>query len=201
LKKLQKAHPTDDISTKELPTQDTSLPQPQGIGMAVAFDWGLAVQILITPFLPLFLSNLGIFKSLKLNVPPSLTTTSLVSLPFAALCVLFGEGIRRGWRWLRPFQIGCNVLLFLLGIIFLPRYWQSSRAGNYWPLITASLLLIFSPLIAWRLSRPATARWFATVSSTEARKRHSGSWLLFIALWAIVGGILQAIAALSNSLH
>ena len=39
--------------------QNTSLPQPQGIGMAVAFDWGLAVQTLITPFLPLLLSGLS----------------------------------------------------------------------------------------------------------------------------------------------
>jgi hypothetical protein len=201
LKKLQKAHPTDDISTNELPTQDTSLPQPQGIGMAVAFDWGLAVQTLITPFLPLFLSNLGIFKSLKLNPPSSITTASLISLPFAALCVLFGEGVRRGWRWMRPIQIGLNALGFLGGFALLPRLWQSSKVGNYWPVVTAIILLIFSPLIAWRLSRPATARWFATVSSTEARKRHGGLWLFFIALWAIVGGILQAIASLSNIRH
>jgi len=178
--------------------QDTSLPQPQGIGMAVAFDWGLAVQILITPFLPLFLSGLSYFKSLKSSPTPTISVASLISLPFAALCVLFGEGVRRGWRWMRPLQVGINLLLFLLGVISLPRLWQSSRAGNYWPLITASILLIFSPLIAWRLSRGATARWFATVSSTEARKRHGGSWPFFIALWAIVGGVLQAIASLSN---
>ncbi len=201
MKKLQKAHSTDDISTKELPTQDTSLPQPQGIGMAVAFDWGLAVQILITPFLPLFLSGLSFFKSLKLSPAPTISIASFISLPFAALCVLFGEGIRRGWRWMRPIQIGLNALGFLGGFALLPRLWQSSRAGNYWPLITAIILLIFSPLIAWRLSRPAIARWFATVSSTEARKRHSGSWLFFIALWAIVGGILQGIASLNNIRH
>jgi len=99
---------------------------------------------------------------------------------------------------MRPLQVGINLLLFLLGVISLPRLWQSSRAGNYWPLITASILLIFSPLIVWRLSRGATVRWFATVSSTEARKRHGGSWPFFIALWAIVGGVLQAIASLSN---
>ena len=32
------------------------LPNPQGIGMAVAFDWGLAVQIAVTPLL---MQNLG----------------------------------------------------------------------------------------------------------------------------------------------
>lgn len=169
--------------------------------MAVAFDWGIAVQILVTPLLPLFLNNLGIFKSLKSNPAPSVITASLISLPFAALPALFGEGIRRGWRWVRPLQIIFNTLTFLLGLVLLPRYWQSGREGNYWPVVTATILLIFSPLIVWRLSRPATARWFATVSSTEARRRHGGSWPFWIALWAIVGGILQAIAALSNPLR
>ena len=203
LKGLRHAHSSSNISSEEPPTRSRgqSSLQPQGIGMAVAFDWGLAVQILIAPFLPLFLSNLGIFKSLKLNPPSSITRASLISLPFTALFVFFGEGVRRGWRWVRPIQIGFNALAFLGGFAFLPRLWQSSRAGNYWPLITAIILLIFPPLIAWRLSRPATVRWFATVSSTEARKRHGGSWLYFIALWAIVGGILQAIASLSSIPH
>ena len=50
------------------------------------------------------------------------------------------------------------------------------------------------PLIAWRLSRPETARWFAIVTSAEAGKRHGGSWIWKIALWSIVGGVLQAIS-------
>ena len=32
-------------------------PAPQGIGMAVAFDWGLTVQILLTPILTTFFGN------------------------------------------------------------------------------------------------------------------------------------------------
>ena len=200
MKKLQHTHPTHKLSSKEPQddglAQSTPSPRPQGIGLAVAFDWGIAVQILVTPLLPLFLNNFSIFKSLKVNSAFSITIASLISLPFAALCVLFGEGIRRGWRRLRPFQIGFNILTFFLGLASFPRYWQSSRAGNYWPIVTAIILLIFSPLIVWRLSRPATASWFATVNSTDARKRHSGSWLFFIILWAIIGGVLQAIAAL-----
>jgi hypothetical protein len=60
-------------------------------------------------------------------------------------------------------------------------------------------LLIFSPLIAWRLSRPVTKQWFATVNSKDARRRHGGLWPWLILLWAIAGGVLQAIASTINS--
>ncbi len=109
---------------------------PQGIGMAVAFDWGLVVQILATPFLPLLFGGEGIFKAWKLS--PALTTlvTLVLFLPFAALIAIFGEGVRRGWRCTRPVQLIFNVLLFLGGIALLPNLWRSVRAGNYWPLVT-----------------------------------------------------------------
>jgi len=164
---------------------------PQGIGMAVAFDWGLVVQILVTPWIgPFFDSNP--FKGLPVFV------ASLISLPFAAIIAVFGEGVRRGWRWTRPVQLVFNALLSLGGLASLYSTWQSIQRGNYWPIVTEVILVIFSPLIAWRLSRPVTARWFATVTSAEARKRHGGLWPYLIAIWAIVGGVLQAIAALSR---
>src|SRR5437588_198023 len=83
------------------------LSEPQGIGMAVAFDWGLAVQILVTPFLAL-----------------------------------------------------------VLGV---PGYLSSFKQFN------------FSPPVA-------------AVNSTEARKRHGGVWPWLILLWAVVGGVLQALS-------
>lgn len=171
---------------------------PQGIGMAVAFDWGLSVQLLATPFLSLMPGISSPFNRLNLN--PMLTTlvSILIVLPFAALIAIFGEGVRRGWKWTRPIQIVFNTLGFLGGFATLINVWQSSKQGNYWPIVTAVILLIFSPLIAWRLSRPRTARWFATVKSSEARRRHGGAWPFLIAIWAIVGGVLQAIAALSR---
>ena len=190
---------SDEVPVKEPVVGKQPNLKPQGIGMAVAFDWGLAIQILVTPFLPLFLGNVGFFKSFKLS--PALTTaiSLLISLPFAALIAIFGEGIRRGSRWTRPVQIGFNSLGFLGGFATLPGLWQGSKEGNYWSLVTAIILLIFSPLIAWRLSRPATRQWFATVESTEARKRHGGLWPWLILLWSIAGGVLQAIAAVMNS--
>ena len=202
MKRTQQSH--DGVSQNKASEKDSSVskqpdPQPQGIGMAVAFDWGLAVQILVAPLLPLFLGNVGFFKSFKLS--PALTTaiSLLISLPFAALIAIFGEGIRRGWRWTRQVQIGFNSLGFLGGFATLPGLWQGSKEGNYWSLVTAVILLIFSPLIAWRLSRPVTKQWFATVNSKDARRRHGGSWPWLILLWAIAGGVLQAIASAINS--
>ena len=175
---------------------------PQGIGMAVAFDWGLTVQLLAGPVLPLVLRNLtgsGFVQlptsMLKLSPVAAALVTFLVSLPFAAGIAVFGEGVRRGWRWTRPVQIVFNILLILLGFITLRDAWEGSKVGNFWPAYSSVLLLIVSPLIAWRLSRPATAQWFKTVTSEEARKRHGGLWPWLILLWSISGGLLQAIAA------
>jgi hypothetical protein len=166
--------------------------RPKGIGMAVAFDWGLAVQLLVTPFLPLLL---GSFKHAR-NSPTivSVLLSLLMLLVPAAICVVFGEGVRRGWRWTRFVQIGVNALGFLGGFFSLFSSIPRFQHGNYWSLTTVIILLIFSPLIAWRLSRSETAQWFAQVSSTDARKRHGGMWPFYIALWALVGGVLQALA-------
>ena len=171
------------------------LPKPQGIGMAVAFDWGLVVQILLTPFISSTLSNISFFKSLKLSQPLLTGLSVLISLPFAALFAIFGEGIRRGWGWTRLLQLGFNTLGFVAGIASLFRISQPLKSGNYWPLVTTVILLIFSPLIAWRMSRQSTAKWFANVTSAQARERHGGAWPWLIILWSIVGGILQAFAA------
>jgi len=170
--------------------------RPQGIGMAVAFDWGLAVQVLVTPFVIAYFGDSVFNKSLKMGPALNTIILFLISLPFAALIAIFGEGLRRGWRWTRPIQVGFNALGFLGGFYSLYSLWQSSKQGNYWPSVTAIILLIFSPLIAWRLSRPATIRWFATIKSTEARKRHGGAWPWLILVWSVVGGVLQAIAAI-----
>ncbi len=177
------------------PVQDTTLPDPQGIGMAVAFDWGIAVQLLVTPFL---MGNNGIFKSMKWNPMLATFVTLLITLPFAAVLVIFGEGIRRGWQWARPLQVGANAIGFLGGLLVLYTSWRGIQRGNYWSLVTIVILLIFSPLIAWRMSRPATVKWFANVTSNEARKRHGGRWIWLIALWSIIGGVLQALAVFSK---
>ncbi len=200
MKDILQSEPADQ--SKPVASSTAKNPGPQGIGMAVAFDWGLTVQLLAAPLLPLVLRNLtgsGFVQlptsMLKSSPVPTALVTFLVSLPFAAGIAVFGEGIRRGWRWTRPVQIVFNTLLILLGFITLRDAWEGSKVGNFWPAYSSVLLLVVSPLIAWRLSRPATARWFKTVTSDEARKRHGGLWPWLILLWSLVGGLLQAIAA------
>ena len=188
---------TSSDQQEEIPAAPVNpLPAPQGIGMAVAFDWGLVVQILVTPFLPLLLGGKNsLVPFLKFGTAINTIVSFIIVLPFAALLAIYGEGVRRGWRWTRPVQVTANALLFLAGIVSLYNLWQSGKQGNYWPVVTEVILVIFSPLIAWRMSRPVTREWFARVTSKEARARHGGAWPWLIAIWAIVGGILQAIAA------
>jgi uncharacterized membrane protein HdeD (DUF308 family) len=129
---------------------------------------------------------------------PALGTVLLFIITWlvAIVLILFGEMVRRGRNWARWIQLVANALLSLVGIFSLVHLYQSVSVGNFWPFVTEIILLIFSPLIVWRLSRPSTARWFRMVTVAEARKRHSGTWVWFIALWAIVGGVLQTIASM-----
>ncbi|GAC1423459.1 MAG: hypothetical protein NVS4B1_06990 [Ktedonobacteraceae bacterium] len=169
---------------------------PQGVGMAVAFDWGLATQILVMPTISLLLGRPGMFKQFNPVVGTLLST--LVSLPFVALLAVFGEGIRRGWRWTRIVQLIANALLFVGGLVAIPSVWNGAKQGSYWPFVTEVILLVFSPLITWRMAGKRSIRWYDTVSSSVARKRHGGVWPFLIGIWAAVGGILQAIATLTR---
>jgi ACR3 family arsenite efflux pump ArsB len=178
-------------------TNDTSQEQagPQGVGMAVAFDWGLAVQIFMTPVLLTFFGLNPIASGVDTGSTLLKTLSFVVTWPFAALLVWYGEMVRSGRNWARRVQVWANTLLTLAGLAGIVNLYRGFKAENFWPLVTEVILLIFSPLIAWRLSRPVTTRWFKRVLPDEARKRHGGWWIVFIAMWAIVGGILQAIAA------
>ena len=173
-----------------------ALPAPQGIGMAVAFDWGLAVQILLTPIAVTFFNPSGNFKIPGVN--PTLVNILffVIAWPVAVGLALFGEMVRRGRNWARRIQVVANALLTLGGIAQLFTLYRSLKGGNFWPLVTAVILVIFSPLIFWRMTRPSTARWFKSVTIAEARKRHGGAWPWLIAIWAIVGGVLQTIASI-----
>lgn len=176
------------IETTDIASTDTANKKeggPQGIGMAVAFDWGLAVQMFATPILPVLFGK-------------PFSPVSLVTIPLGVAIAAFGESIRSGWRPARMVQVIFNALGFVGGIASLFNVWQSSKQGNYWPIVTTVILLVFSPLIAWRLNSARSKEWFATTTSTAARKRHGGAWPFLIALWAIVGGVLQALAAFNR---
>ena len=180
------------IQSQAMQADRDKLPAPKGIGMAVAFDWGLTVELLLIPILSIFLGSSLFPKQVNLDPKLSIAVSFLFLWPIAVLFAIFGESIRRGVRWTRPVQIVGNTLGFLGGFGVLVQLWNGIKAGNFWPVVPAVILLIFSPLIAWRLSRPETARWFAGVTGAEARKRHGGIWIWEIAAWAIVGGFLVA---------
>jgi ACR3 family arsenite efflux pump ArsB len=106
--------------------------------------------------------------------------------------------LRRGHNWTRWLQIAFNALLSLAGLAALPSLYQSITTGHFWSLVSEIILVIFSPLVVWRLSRSATGRWFKAISVAEARQRHGGKWVWFIALWAIIGGVLQTLAVMNR---
>lgn len=178
-------------------TASGDLPAPGGIGMAVAIDWGLTVQTLLTPILALFRPSSQMIPP-GFNRPPGNILFFLIALVFACIFVLFGEMLRRGHNWARWIQIIFNAVLSLAGLVSLYSLYQSIKSGNFWPLVTEIILVIISPLIVWRLTRPSTARWFKAVTVSEARRRHGGRWVWFIALFAIIGGVLQTFAAMSR---
>ena len=187
---------TRDPERRETTAEE--LPAPQGIGMAIAFDWGLAVQTALTPIIYTVFSQSNPMILAGLNPTLGKVLLFIIAWPVAYGFAFFGEMVRRGRNWTLRIQIVANALLSLAGIFSLVNVYQSVKAGNFWPLVTAVILVIFSPLIVWRLSRPATARWFKNVTVAKARKRHGGTWVWFIALWAIVGGVLQTIAAMTR---
>jgi len=186
-----------DTEEKKREITEKDLPAPKGIGMAVAFDWGLAAQIFFTPILSV------VFNQNPITIPganPALSKVLLfvIAWPVACIPAFFGEMVRRGRNWTLRIQIVANGLLTLGGIIALINLYQSIKTGNFWPLVTEVILVVFSPLIVWRLSRSSTVRWFKSVSVAEASKRHGGMWVWFIILWGAVGGLLQTIAAMKR---
>jgi len=172
----------------------TEVAGPKGIGMAVAFDWGFATQLLITPYFPFLVSALGFIKQPSFQLP-----TAIITLVLALAFFALGEGVRSGVRWTRIVQIVWNAVVLLGGLGIAVVAIGSIGRGNYWSLVPALIILIACPLILWRITRPVTAQWFKSVSSVEARRRHGGAWPFLILLWSVVGGILVATSALFSA--
>ncbi len=184
-------------ASEKIKTAPGELPAPGGIGMAVAIDWGLTVQTLLTFILSFFRPSNQMIPP-AFNRFPGTILFFVVALLFACIFVLLGEMLRRGHNWARWIQIIFNAVLSLAGLASLYSLYQSIKTGHFWPLVTEIILVIISPLIVWRLTRPTTAHWFKAVTVSEARRRHGGRWVWFIALFAIIGGVLQTFAAMSR---
>ena len=183
----------EKLQSDPVNTAPQELPAPQGIGTAVAFDWGLTVELLLLPILPFILGVPSPYKLPRVNSVLSTILSTAALWVIAILFAIFGEGIRRGWRWTRPIQLVGNTLGFVGGFFLLPGTLKSIQARDYLAVVPALILLFVSPVIAWRLSRPATAQWFARVTSVQARERHGGKWVWFIMLWSGIGGALVAL--------
>jgi hypothetical protein len=166
--------------------------KPGGIGTGVAFDWALTVQILIDGVC--FFLGIGPGSQVAGQPLPARLALALLSIPAAALVFTQGEALRRGRRVARIIQIVANSLLVLVGLVNLPGLLDSLKGGHVGSLVVEVVLLIVSPIIVWLLTRRRTRDWFATATSAEARARHSGRWLLWMALYAIIGGAAVAFA-------
>ena len=113
---------------------------------------------------------------------------ALLTVVFASVIFMQGEALRRGRRVAWIIQIVANSLLVLFGLTVIPDAVASLGNRHVSELVEAVVLLVISPLIVWLLTRQRTRVWIASVSSAEARARHSGTWLLWIALYALLGG-------------
>ena len=165
---------------------------PGGIGTGVAFAWALSVQTVINAVS--FVPGVGP-GALLAGQPIGLRlAAALLGVVFAGVVFTQGEALRRGRRVAWIIQIAANALLVLFGLTVVPGAVTSLGKGRVGDLVVAVVLLIVSPLIVWLLTRKRTRAWIASVSSAEARARHGGTWLLWIALWAIIGGTAIAFA-------
>src|SRR5690349_13179468 len=91
---------------------------PAGIGMAVAFDWALAAEIVILGLSVLVGAGPGSFgagRPIALRVLAAALSVALAALPFA-----LGEAMRRGRHMAWVVQLAFNSLLPLTGLARLP---------------------------------------------------------------------------------
>jgi len=167
-------------------TSLAALAGPRGVGTAVAFDWALAAEMIFLA--ARFALGIG-SASMPMMLSSSQRTGATAAVLLAAVpCALAGEGMRRGVRLLRPFQIAGNALLTVYGIVQLPGAIGDVRAGHLSAIARTLALLVASPLIVWLLSRPQTRDWFAQATSAQSRARHGGRWIAAILIWAVIGG-------------
>ncbi len=160
--------------------------KPGGIGTGVAFDWALAVQLLINAIF--FLLGVAAGSRVAGQPLPLRLALALGAVLGAAIVFTQGEALRRGRRVAWMIQIAANSLLVIFGLVNIPDLIPSLKAGQVSLLVEEVVLLIISPLIVWLLTRRRTRAWFASTTSAQARARHSGMWLFWMAVYAIMGG-------------
>lgn len=167
--------------------------KPRGIGLAVAYDWALGAQMLTMLVLAVGF-GLAPLRSGTSNIPTAASAIGFGIL--AAICIGWGEMVRRGNRYGYWLQVVASAGLTLVGYLYqLPLMLRSAQQGNFWPFIPGIILTVVTPFLLIRLLNPATRAWIATVTPPESLARHgSARWIISTMLGAAIGGILVALA-------
>jgi hypothetical protein len=131
--------------------REVSAAGPAGVGMAIVFLWGLAVQF-TAQGIGGTASRFGLHHG----------AGRMASYLAAALMLgVLGEGVRRGREWARLATIALAILVIALGVsnglVFLAGHGMPRRL-----VLTTITELTLIPWIAWRLSLSRTGSWFAS---------------------------------------
>lgn len=161
---------------------------PAGLGIAVVFDWALAVQLLTQAIA-------GVGGHLGQSSSPRNVIGRLVA---AAVAASLGEALRRGIPAARIVQIGLTTLLSLSGLLGLLNL-ATGHAVPRGRALSLIVLCTFAPFVVWRLSLPRTGRWFQRTRGHGGAPRLSGApWVTGLLAWSAVWGVA---VAWSQSLH
>jgi hypothetical protein len=151
-------------------TQEVSAAGPAGLGMAIVFLWGLAVQY-TAQGIGGAAGRFGLHHG-----------AGRMACYLAAALILagIGEGLRRGMEWARLATLAMAILVVVLGLctalVFASGHGMPGRA-----VLSTVVELTLIPWIAWRLSLPRTASWFRASGGPTAVAALAG-WMLFAAV-------------------
>jgi hypothetical protein len=151
---------------------------PAAVGMGVVFLWGLAVQYAVQG-IGGRVGRLGLHHG---------SGRMAAFLAAALVLVVLGEGLRRGAGWARMGVVTLALLVVVLGVSSV----LAVLAGHGMPgrLVLSTIVeLTLIPWIAWRLSLPRTAAWFAAASASGGRSA-GVTWREVAVGWALYAAIV-----------
>lgn len=155
--------------------------RPAGLGVAVVFTWALAAQ----------LATQGVAGLTGLLGQHGGAGALVWHLAAAAFLLAAGEGLRRGVPWVRVAVVAVTSAITLAGIVSVARL--ITGHGAHALVLPAIVEVTFAPFIAWRLSLPRTARWFATARGRGRAPRVSGAvGVSVLVVWSAAWGVLVA---------
>lgn len=152
----------------------------RGVAVAAAFDWALATM---AP------AALALTLARGRATDTLLAAFGLIAVLVVPPLVALGEGVRRGLPRTRALQLGLVAVVLPVNAAGVIRDLALLLRGDI-PRSASLPALLVDLYILWGLTRPETIRWF---DAARARRRHSGLWVVPIALVGILGGIAAAL--------